>query len=72
MLSKLRPTTVLRRLLTAAAPHQQALHARAGARTHFLMRSTLLHSQQLRMFSTDNDKTIDITQASEEPEPIIT
>ena len=58
--------------MTAAAPHQQGLHARAGVRTHFLMRSTLLHSQQFRMFSTDNDKTIDITQASEEAEPIIT
>lgn len=58
--------------MTAAAPHQQALHSRAGARTHLLMRSTLMQSQQLRMFSTDNEKTIDITQASEEAEPIIT
>ena len=58
--------------MTAAAPHQQALHVRAGARTHLLMRSTLMQSQQMRMFSTDNEKTIDITQASEEAEPIIT
>jgi hypothetical protein len=72
MLSKLRPTTVLRRLLTAAAPHQQAIHAKAGARSHLLMRSTMMQSQQMRMFTTDNEKTIDITKASEEAEPIIT
>lgn len=58
--------------MTAAAPHQQAIHARASARSHLLMRSTLMHSQQMRMFTTDNDKTIDITQASEEAEPVIT
>jgi TNF receptor-associated protein 1 len=36
------------------------------------MRSTMMQSQQMRMFTTDNEKTIDITQASEEAEPIIT
>ena len=58
--------------MTAAAPHQQAIHARAGPRSHLLMRSTMMQSQQMRMFTTDNEKTIDITQASEEAEPIIT
>ena len=72
MLSKLRPTTVLRRLLTGAAPHQQAIHTRVSARSHLLIRSTMVQSQQVRMFASDNEKTIDITQASEEAEPIIT
>ena len=58
--------------MTAAAPHQQAIHARASARTHLLMRSTMIQSHQMRMFTTDNEKTIDITQASEEAEPVIT
>ena len=58
--------------MTAAAPHQQAIHARASSRSHLLMRSTLMQSQHMRMFTTDNEKTIDITQASEEAEPIIT
>ena len=58
--------------MTAAAPYQQAIQGRASARGHLLMSSTMMQSQQARMFSTDNEKTIDITQASEESEPVIT
>jgi hypothetical protein len=71
MLSKLRPTTVLRRLLTSTAPGQRALHAVPSARSNLLIRSTMKQTQHMRLFTTDNEKTtFDITDATKETESI--